>query len=363
MLEPLQRPRFLLGIILLIAGLDISILLSKLPRLIGIFFIIIGAILIYVDQRGRKKITQETKIVRKRNSEPRLAEKFISKITFKGKLIPGFPIIGAMVIIFIIILNVVFTHSDIGSFDIVIIAFGSTLILYPWLQSKYKIEINFVFLFFIFLIIILIIPLWVSAILGGGGSGISSQGVLVTIFLSLPLGGILSLLGIDNIVNGPVLSFKMQSGEWGSIGIAASCAGIYSLGIFLSAYVAFILSEFSRFNRRIVYLLIVGVILTYLANLLRMTIIVLAGYYNGMGNPLDPKPFTLLWTHEYAGEIIFICWVALFWWLAFRYLVDYELNEQKEKIKNVIDSEQPTQEPIIGEFQNSEFDNKGMDKQ
>ncbi|MDH4123370.1 MAG: exosortase/archaeosortase family protein, partial [Thermoplasmata archaeon] len=195
-------------------------------------------------------------------------------------------------------------------------------------------------LFLGFLIIILVLPLWIDTLLSAGEQGIEVQGEIVNVLLARPLGGILTILGIENTVEGPYIEFIMANGSIGSVGIAASCAGIYSLGIFLSAYIAFILSEFSSFTRRIGILLIVGIAFTYLANLLRMTIIIIAGYYNGIGYGLDPEPFTLLWTHKYIGEIIFIFWVAIFWWLAFNYLGKEEIKKQRDSdFKKVDDTE------------------------
>lgn len=354
MLELFRRPIFLIGIITLIAGLDIAILLSKLPRLIGILFIFAGLLLIYLDwKRNKVSFSISWRKKEKRKPEPRLSEKLITKLTFNKKLIQYFPIVGIAIIIFVIWLNLVISQSGFGSFDSVVIAFGVILVIYPYLFEKYRIEMDFILLFFAFLIFILIFPLWLSVMLTGSRTGLESQGGLVTIFLSLPLAGILSLLGIENTVNGPILNFEMQNGAIGSIGIAASCAGIYSLGIFLAAYIAFVLSEFSKFNRRIGYLLILGVIATYLANLLRMTIIILAGYYNGIGDPRNPEPFTLVWMHEYAGEIIFICWAALFWWLAFYYLMGDEQKDRSEEKQLVVEGNRKEYDQLTNESQSS----------
>jgi exosortase/archaeosortase family protein len=141
---------------------------------------------------------------------------------------------------------------------------------------------------------------------------------IVYYFLALPLTGILNVIGIQSHASNVVIYFSLHDGSTASVGIALSCSGIYSFLIFISAFIAFVLTEFTCINRKVAILALAGIILTYLANLFRMTLIIIAGYLNGIGP--DTQPFTLLWTHKYAGEIIFIVWIAIFWWFAFKYL-------------------------------------------
>lgn len=333
MLEYLKRPWFLIGLSVLIAGLDISVLLTKLPRLVGLIFIAAGALLIYLDLRNARKAAVEGEPAQKRvqraaPTKPRLSQRIVKMVSLDGRLLPYFWLFGVAVIAIDVAINLLLIsqrqNSDFGSFDLIVIAFGATLILYRPLTARYPRETDFLMVFFMLLIIILIIPLWIVKILSGNTDDLTSQQDIVYVLLTAPLSGILSVLGITNSAQGLFIYFTAASGDHLGIGIAASCAGIYSFGIFLSAFLAFVLSEFTKFSRRIAVLLAVGVLFTYFANLLRMTIVVLAGYYNGMGVQGDPAPFTLLWTHAYAGEIIFICWVALFWWIAFRYFAPVE---------------------------------------
>lgn len=326
MLEYLRRPRFLIGLLSIIAGLDISVLLTKFPRLVGIIFIAVGALLIYLDLRESREAAapEVRKVPRETTPKPRLSQRLVSKLSLDGRLVPFFWILGIIVVAADLAMNLSGHNSEIGSFDMIIIAFGATLVLYAPLSKKYPRELDFLIVFFAFLIVILIIPLWIVGNLSGNIEDLTSQQDIIYVLLTAPLSGILTILGIENSAHGLFLQFVGANGDSLSIGIAASCAGIYSIGIFLAAFLAFVLSEFTVFTRRIALLLGIGVLFTYVANLLRMTIVVLAGYYNGMGTMGDPEPFTLLWTHAYAGEIIFICWVALFWWVAFRYFAPVE---------------------------------------
>ena len=328
MLELLRHPRFLIGLLTIIGGLEISMVLTKLPRLFGIIFIAAGVLLIYLDIRVSKRPTtkdpeaQKAKAVK--SKRPRLSQRLVSRLSLDRKLVPYFWVLGIVVIIVDLAINLSGINSEIGSFDVIVLAFGATLILYAPLSKKYPTEMDFLMVFFALLILILIIPIWIWGNLSENTGGMAAQQDLVYTFLTAPLNAILTVLGIESSAQGLYLRFVTADGESLTIGIAASCAGIFSFSIFLSAFLSFVLSEFSTLTRRIALLLGIGILFTYAANLLRMTIVILAGHYNGMGVPGDPAPFTLLWTHTYAGEIIFVCWVALFWWIAFNYFAPEE---------------------------------------
>src|SRR5205807_7419955 len=99
--------------------------------------------------------------------------------------------------------------------------------------------------------------------------------------------------------------------------ITTACSGIYSFAIFASAFLAFVLTEYNRLTRRIWLLLALGLISSYVANVLRMVVIVLVGYYADSGQA-DLQD--MLIAHSYAGWIIFLAWIALFWGAAFKFL-------------------------------------------
>ena len=372
LVEYLRNPRFLIGFLLILGGFDIGMWWTKLPRLLGIIMMLIGIILIFAGLKARKKAKSSKRTVSKTNrlksTAPRLSNRLIHKLTINGRLLPYLWIIGLLIIAADFILNFFIQKSEIGGNDLIVIFFGITLVFYNppewmvigpykanWIKKKFSREMDFIAVFLGLLILILVIPIYAGALWTGNTQGAQSddlyfEGDMVYALLTAPLSGILSVLGIANTASGALLTFEMADGSTGGVGIAATCAGIYSFGIFLSAFIAFILSEYSRFTRQIGILLVVGSALTYLANLLRMTLIVLAGYYNGIGSGDDPAPFTLLWTHKYAGELIFISWVAVFWWIAFKYLASEPETELKKttpvKSDNKIDT--PIGEPAEG---------------
>jgi len=179
------------------------------------------------------------------------------------------------------------------------------------------------FLFINILVIILVLPLLVYNILsllniielaGSGSSTSLFQEKIVNTFLTRPLSNLLNLLGYHAFSEVDILHFYLQDGTRASVEIAESCSGIYSVAVFISAFIAFILNEYNRFDITVTCLLFMGVIMAYFANLIRMLIIVLVGHYYGIES--------MIFIHSNIGWIIFMTWVFLFWSLIFYILPD-----------------------------------------
>src|SRR5213079_525963 len=97
--------------------------------------------------------------------------------------------------------------------------------------------------------------------------------------------GFLSVIGISNTVHSvagataPGLTFvPVHVGAEVTVVITTACSGIYSFGIFASAFAAFVLAEYDRLTRRIWLLLALGLMSSYIANVLRMVVMVIVGY-------------------------------------------------------------------------------------
>jgi len=84
----------------------------------------------------------------------------------------------------------------------------------------------------------------------------------------------------------------------------------------ICAFLAFVLTEYERMTQRVWILLGVGLMTSYLANVLRMVVIVLIGYYTDTG---ETDLQNMLAAHSYAGWIIFLAWIALFWGIVFQF--------------------------------------------
>ena len=95
-----------------------------------------------------------------------------------------------------------------------------------------------------------------------------------------------------------------------------------SFTIFSSAFTAFVVVEFEKFRARVLAILALGILAAYFANLIRMTIIVLVGAFTD-----GPRLENALWTHANIGWLLFLGWIALFWFLMFRYVIRDKAQE------------------------------------
>jgi len=240
-----------------------------------------------------------------------------------------FPVYGIGLIILVFAYNYRMGNPlDLQGFDGATIVLGVLFILYDRIPKDFRLERDFALLLFLFVFVLLVAPLKLYRILSGDPDEGSTPfaGTLIV----QPLSMMLDLLGINNSASGPILSFMDSNGQWQKVIVAFACSGMYSTIIFISAFLALVLVEYKRYNLKVVAILVLGVVTAYLANMLRMVVLVLMGYYNGMGNSKDPEFGTLLWGHAYLGEIIFISWVMIFWALLYKYMIGPELDAQRK---------------------------------
>jgi len=304
------------GLIMLFGGLDVLILMSHTSRLVGLALFVTGGAMVYYSAGGMIKEEQGN-----------LGAKIMGSLTLDGKLTPLFPAAGISLIIFVIFFNLRFTGAlDLGSHDYVTLLLGGTLLAYRYIPNKYEFERDWLLLFFTLLFFILVVPLTLHEIMVGGLPE-NTNSPFVYYLLAEPVAALISLLGVPaeayiDPLRGVVVNYMIQNGGSGEVIIGLSCTGLYSVSIFISAFTAFVLLEYNRLDRKVAVLLTAGVITAYVANILRMSIIVMVGSYYG--------PAALQWTHNNLGTFIFLGWITLFWGIAYRYL-DIK-NDIEEKI-------------------------------
>jgi archaeosortase C (PEF-CTERM variant) len=303
------------GLIMLFGGLDVLILVSHTSRFVGLALFIAGGTLVYYSAGGLIKEEQGN-----------LGSKIMSSLTLDGRLLPLFPAAGLSLIIFVVFFNLRFTGAlDLGSHDYVTLLLGITLLAYGHIPGKYDFERDWLLLFFTLLFLILVVPLTVHEIMVGGASE-TTNSPFIYYLLAKPVASFVSLLGVpaeayNDPIRGVLVSYMLKTGGTDEVIIGISCTGLYSVSIFISAFTAFILLEYNRLDRKVAVLLTAGVITAYVANILRMSIIVMVGSYYG--------PAALLWTHNNLGTFIFLGWITLFWGAAYRYL-DIKNPENEE---------------------------------
>ena len=99
------------------------------------------------------------------------------------------------------------------------------------------------------------------------------------------------------------------------VSVAKACSGITSVIVFVSLFLSYLWVTNIRFGYSVWALLFIGLTLSYIANILRMAIIILAGHYWGMD--------ALEFVHSYLGWLLFTGWMLLFW-LIFEYTLKTE---------------------------------------
>jgi len=256
-------------------------------------------------------------------AEPTLATRLIRFLTLRGRLTKAFPVAGVVVVAGDLAYN--FLVSATPAFlteDIIVLLLGAALLGYGFVPEVYARERDFVLVFFLALNAILVVPL--LAVRAFVQDFDASVDVYSWFALAPETGAVLSLLGVPNVVHSlpgvtaPAITFTPQQiGLQVTLVITTACSGIYSFGIFASAFLAFVLTEYAKPSRRMWVFLGLGLLAAYVANILRMVVIVLVGYYTDTA-ATDLQ--NMLVAHSYAGWIIFLAWTALFWGLLFRFL-------------------------------------------
>lgn len=98
-----------------------------------------------------------------------------------------------------------------------------------------------------------------------------------------------------------------------AIAISTACSGILSLGIFLVSFAVLTADFCGRASRtKLSLCLLLGLGGTILANVLRVSLISVVGYFWG------PEPMYDF--HMYAGYVTFLAFMSLFWYLSIRWL-------------------------------------------
>lgn len=120
-----------------------------------------------------------------------------------------------------------------------------------------------------------------------------------------------------------VLTIITYNGALGQsqIGIDARCSGIHSLTIFIAIFFLMIFEARKRlkWDYKIILIVLIGIVGTYLVNLLRVIIIFIINYYKGwdVAGPI----------HNYLGYVFLMIWVPIFWLL----ILPWGEKEKKKK--------------------------------
>ena len=252
-----------------------------------------------------------------------LARRFLRRLTLNGRLLTFFPAIGVAIILADVAYNWVLSATPAFQTEDTIVMLGAGSVLgYRFVPDRFARERDFVLLFFIWLNAILVVPLLIARLYYADFE--KSVDVYSWVALAPETSAVLTIFGVSNQVHAVVGStapgltftpthFPVQV----TVVITTACSGIYSVGIVASAFVAFVLTEYQNLSRRVWFLLALGLFTAYVANVLRMVIVVLVGYYT---DTAETDLQNLLVAHSYAGWLIFLGWVSLFWGIILKFV-------------------------------------------
>jgi archaeosortase C (PEF-CTERM variant) len=347
----LEKLQILIALIVLFEGLNIALLsheltkISPYTRIIG-WVMLIGGIYYFINLYQKKARTKQIeqdkvemksiivagKVSRRRKPRPikdeepeaNILTKLMSSIDSQAKNIFPYllPIIGALIIDAVIIRNIMRgTEIDMGSFDLITILFGVTLIAYNYVPREFSLARDFAVFFFGIMFFVWIFPQMLGSLVAE-----KAYAEYTSILLAQPTGSILSMIGMSNEVSGDVLTFQLNDDSWASVGIGQACSGLYTATIFVALFVTFVLIEYKKVDMKVVILLALGIILVYFANILRMVTLVLVYHHYGFDS--------FSWAHANLGTIIFITWLTPFMYLLYRFLMREDMVEE-------VDEEEP----------------------
>jgi exosortase/archaeosortase family protein len=186
-----------------------------------------------------------------------------------------------------------------------------SLVLYYSGPSRFAMQKDFVVLYLMFMTIVFAV-IWELYTIVTGESYYRVTAYSEYYFITTPVVSIVNVFGIDasshldlnehGISN--LISYEYH-GRTLLLGIGSGCSGLYSLGLFFSAFLAFVLVRYRTVDWRILTALGLGLFVTWVSNILRMVITIIIG--SMYGHP------ALAFVHSYIGIIIFVVFVTIFW--------------------------------------------------
>lgn len=202
--------------------------------------------------------------------------------------------------------------------DFIVTLFGISLILYYTGPSRYAAQKDFAVLYLLFLTIVFA-GIWRTYIAVTGQSFSKVTAYSEYYFITIPVILLVQLFGVhanaDLNLSGHGLSNTISYDYHGHhilLGLGSGCSGLYSAGLFFSAFLAFVLVRYKKVDFRILGALAIGLLVTWFSNIFRMAITIKVG--SVWGHP------ALAFVHSYIGILIFIAFVTIFWFLIIRWL-------------------------------------------
>lgn len=139
------------------------------------------------------------------------------------------------------------------------------------------------------------------------GTYLDPQYSLATVWMVVTA---LKTTGFQLTSHGQMISFLNTNGREMSVFINAACSGSASMAIFIAIF-ALMMLDIRLPNKGALYMLAFGVAGTTAQNVIRLIVLILAGYY------YDYRGIST--AHSYAGYVIFPVWFFVFAYVYLRY--------------------------------------------
>ena len=207
--------------------------------------------------------------------------------------------------------------------DFIVTLLGMSLVVYYSGPSAFADVKDFVVLYLMFLTVVFVV-IWRTYYIVTGESHYEITAYAEFYFVTLPVVTLLDLLGfhvtaileLDGIGLANIIEY-VHDDRLLRLGIGVGCSGLYSAGLFFSAFLAFVLTRYRKLDANIGIGLGIGLLVTWASNIIRMIITIMVGI--AYGHP------ALAFVHGYIGILIFVACITVFWILIVRWL------DKKEK--------------------------------
>lgn len=307
----------LLGSLLVAAALYSHYMAGHSALLIELLIVGIGAaIAIHASLSLQKSNSRE--------SEGILVD-FLSRYVRREFCAYIIPVAGFALILLWSIWKIAFIgETNLRMEDFIITLLGLSLVVYPSGKSKLGEVKDFVVLYLMLLAIVFVI-IWRTYSLVTGESHYRITAYAEQYIITLPVTWLLEAFGfnVNAVLNLSGIGFSNiieyeHDGVMQRVGIGVGCSGLYSAGLFFSAFLAFVIARYRRMDAYTSIGLFAGFVTTWFSNIIRMVITVMAGIVWG-GR-------ALIVVHSFIGILIFVGFLSVFWIIIVRWL---DSKEQK----------------------------------
>jgi len=252
-------------------------------------------------------------------AEEGMLSAFLGRYLGKERVRILLPLVGFLIILSWSVWKIIAVdETDLRIEDFIVTCFALSLILYTSAPSRFAAQKDFIILYLMFMTIVFVV-LWNVYTLLAGHSSSEISAHTQYYFITLPVVGIASVLGVHasavlDTSSGGITNYINYdyNGHTIALGVGVTCSGLYSAGLFFSAFLAFVLVRYKKVDGRILLGLGAGLVVTWFSNILRMAATVLVGSI--WGHP------ALATFHSYIGIIVFVVFITVFWVLILRWL-------------------------------------------